>query len=155
MQLLLHEPPPQKAKPFRGEVATGRRGGPERILSVGMGFPVFSSGMLACIVNHPNQTFPSKGRLLIAASPLKHPNLPSLEAADKYHFGRITIQMHAFGNAPPQSPSAPAPPEGEPSFLLPPPGEVSPSGDKGEVFWWHQPLDFRYCVANALPHGWI
>ena len=53
------------------------------------------------------------------------------EAADKYHFGRITIQMHAFGNAPPQSPSAPAPPEGEPRNLLPPPGEVPRSGQGG------------------------
>ena len=58
-------------------------------------------------------------------SPLKR------EAADEYHFGRITIQMHAFGNAPPQSPSAPAPPKGEPRNLLPPPGEVPRSGQGG------------------------
>ena len=32
---------------------------------------------------------------------------------DEHHFGRITIQMHAFGNAPPQSPSAPAHPTGK------------------------------------------
>ena len=56
------------------------------------------------------------------------------EVADEYHFGRITIQMHAFGNAPPQ-PSA-APPKGEPRFgairnLLPPPGEVPRSGQGG------------------------
>ena len=38
-------------------MATGRRGGPERILSMEMGVPVFSSGTLPCIVNHPNQTF--------------------------------------------------------------------------------------------------
>ena len=34
-------------------------------------------------------------------------------------------------NVPPQSPSAPAPPAGEPSFLLPPPGEVPRSGQGG------------------------
>ena len=57
----------------------------------------------------------------------------SKEITEKVLYSRITIQIHAFGNAPPLSASLTSPPMGETRNLLPPPGEVPRSGQGGAL----------------------